>query len=102
VLKDAIKLSLNATPESVSLDEVKEYLQNLKGVSRIHDIHVWSMSTTEIAMTGHLVMPAFTGDDAFLHTVCHELKERFGIGHATLQIERGMGAECVLEPDDVV
>jgi cobalt-zinc-cadmium efflux system protein len=102
VLRDAIRLSLNATPDSVSLDEVKTYLRSLSGVSRIHDIHIWSMSTTEIAMTGHLVMPSFTGDDQFLHDICHDMKERFGIGHATFQIEKGEGAECELEPDEVV
>jgi len=102
VLKDAIKLALNATPNSISINEVKEYLQNLNGVTKIHDVHIWGMSTTEIAMTAHLVIPNYLGDDKFIHETCHQLKDRFGISHATLQIEKGEGAECELEPDNVV
>lgn len=102
VLKDAVHLSLNAVPKSVPLAELKDYLQNIKGVSKVHDIHVWPISTTEIAMTVHLVMPSHQGDDAFLHTVCHELKNRFGIEHATIQVENGVGPECDLESDLVV
>lgn len=102
VLRDAVKLSLNAVPDSVRLPEVRKYLETLPGVARVHDLHVWGMSTTETALTAHLVMPEGNAGDSFLHNVCRELHERFTIGHATLQIERGEGKECDLAPEEVV
>ena len=102
VLRAALRLALNAVPESVRLDEVREYLKMLPGVTGAHDIHVWPISTTEIALTAHLIMPEGGRGDTFLHQTCRELHERFGIGHTTLQIEQGEGAECELEPDSVV
>lgn len=102
VLRDAVKLSLNAVPDSVSLPEVRQYLEGLQGVARVHDLHVWAMGTTETALTAHLVMPQGNAGDSFLHTACQELHERYGIGHPTLQIERGEGEECDLAPEEVV
>ena len=102
VLRDAVKLALNAVPDSVQLPEVRTYLETLSGVSRIHDVHVWPISTTEIALTAHLVIPKESCDDRFLHDVCHTLRERFGIAHATIQTEQGEGEECELAPDEVV
>jgi cobalt-zinc-cadmium efflux system protein len=58
-------------------------------VSDVHDLHVWSLSTTETALTAHLVVPAATDGDTFLDRIAHELEERFGVGHATLQVEQG-------------
>lgn len=102
VLRDAMKLALNAVPDSVPLPDVRKYLEGLKGVVRVHDLHVWAMSTTETALTAHLVMPQGNSDDLFLHNACHELHERFNIGHATLQTEKGEGEECDLAPEEVV
>lgn len=102
VLRDAVKLSLNAVPDSVSLPEVRKYLEGLQGVARVHDLHVWAMGTTETALTAHLVMPQGNTDDVFLHTACQDLHERYGIGHPTLQIEKGEGEECDLAPEEVV
>jgi len=102
VLRDALKLSLNAVPDSVQLPDVRKFLEELDGVARVHDLHVWAMSTTETALTAHIVMPQGSLGDVFLHNVCHELHERFGIGHATLQIEKGEGEECYLASDMVV
>lgn len=102
VLRDAVKLSLNAVPESVRLGEVRTYLESLPGVDRIHDMHVWPISTTETALTAHLVMPGEHPGDDFLHKGCRDLHDKFGIGHATLQIEKGEGEECELAPDEVV
>lgn len=102
VLRDAIKLSLNAVPKSIPLEEVQTYLKKLEGVTRIHDLHVWPLSTSETALTGHLVMPNAVCDDAFLHRVGHELKDKFGIGHTTLQIEKGEDDNCHLSSDEVV
>jgi cobalt-zinc-cadmium efflux system protein len=72
------------------------------GVSAVHDLHIWPMSTTETALTAHLVMPeGYPGDD-FLHRVSHDLLHDFAIGHATIQIETSLGAECALESEAVV
>lgn len=102
VLRDAVKLSLNAVPESVRLPEVRKYLETLPGVVRIHDVHVWPISTTEIALTAHVVMPGTHPGDDFLHKSFRDLHDKFGIGHATLQIEKGEGEDCELAPDAVV
>lgn len=101
VLKDAVKLSLNSVPNKIKIDEVKKYLLGLDGVKSLHDLHIWPISTTETALTAHLIVN-ITGDDKFLHDISHNLHEIFDIDHATIQIEKGEGAECKLEPDDVV
>ena len=69
-------------------------------MSAVHDLHIWPMSTTETALTAHLVIPAGHPGDGFLHALAHDLEHDFGIGHATVQIERD--AECVLGADGVV
>lgn len=102
VLRDAVKLALNAVPDSVSLSEVKKHLEGLQGVARVHDLHVWAISTTHTALTAHLVMPQGNPGDEFLHKSCRDLHDKYGIGHATLQIERGEGEECELAPDEIV
>ena len=84
--RDSVNLALDGVPRSIELTEVRDYLGGLEGVSEVHDLHVWAMSTNETALTAHLVRPGGT-DDAFLHGVCEELSNRFNIHHATLQIE---------------
>ena len=74
----------------------------LRGVASIHDLHIWPMSTTETALTAHLVTPAGHPNDGFLIAVCQELAARFGIGHATLQVETAEIVRCALAPDHVV
>ena len=74
----------------------------LPGVTRIHDVHVWPISTTETALTAHLVMPGEHPGDDFLHKSCRDLHDTYGIGHATLQIEKGEGEDCELAPNEVV
>ena len=71
-------------------------------MSALHDLHIWAMSTTETALTCHLVTPAGHPGDAFLHRVAHDLQDRFGIGHTTVQIELSDGGTCHLQPDNVV
>ena len=97
LLKDSFQLSMDAVPPAVPLDAVKEYLRGLEGVEEVHDLHVWAMSTTETALTAHLVIPEerYPNDDRFLNFVCKELHVRFGIEHSTLQIEKSsQGATC--------
>jgi cobalt-zinc-cadmium efflux system protein len=101
LLRESLGLSLQSVPSSIHVAAVRECLEKLQGVASVHDLHVWAMSTTETALTAHLVMPAGPPGDDFLEHAAHELEHRFGIGHTTLQIERGDRA-CSLAPDDVV
>jgi cobalt-zinc-cadmium efflux system protein len=103
VLRDAAAMSLDAVPRGVDGARVESYLRGLPGVSEVHDLHIWAISTTETAMTAHLVRPGAGLDDHLLHDACHELEHRFGISHATLQIEAGdTERACRLAPDHVV
>src|SRR5205814_2230724 len=82
---------------------VEEYLTNLAGVTAVHDLHIWAMSTTEVALTVHLVMAQTPRNDLFLHDVGDVLRDRFGIGHATTQIECGnCERDCRQAPVHVV
>jgi cobalt-zinc-cadmium efflux system protein len=101
-LKDSIRMSLGAVPPGVDPLEVRAYLGSLAGVIELHDLHIWPMSTTETALTCHLVMPAGHPGDAFLMATARELQHRFGIGHATLQIETSAATTCALASDQVV
>ena len=79
---------------------MRDYLGGLEGVTEVHDLHIWAMSTNETALTAHLVRPGGS-DDAFLHGVCEELSHRFNIHHATLQIEAAAEV-CKLAPAERV
>ena len=87
LLKDSVTMSLLAVPKGISEAKVRGYLAGLDGVTEIHDLHIWPMSTTETALTAHLVMPAGHPGDAFLREVAHELEHHHRIGHATIQVE---------------
>lgn len=100
---EATSLALDAVPQGVEAPAVRAYLAALPGVSEVHDLHIWGMSTTETALTAHLVMPGGHPGDAVLSAVTHELEHRFGIHHATIQIELADSAEaCALTPEHVV
>jgi len=102
LFRDSLGLSLHGVPASIRLDEVRKYLASLPGVVEVHDLHVWGMSTTDVALTAHLVIPGGAHSDVLLARACRELDHRFGIAHATLQIEVGDGEPCALAPDHVV
>jgi cobalt-zinc-cadmium efflux system protein len=103
LLREAINLSLDAVPERVDREAIETYLGGLPGVTEVHDLHIWAMSTTEVALTAHLVRPGATLDDGLLAQACTDLSTRFSIGHATLQIESGDPAHpCTLAPSEVV
>lgn len=87
LLRESLNLSLDASPEQIDLDAVRSYLQSLPGVVQVHDLHIWALSTTRTALTAHLVRPGAGPDDAFLTRAAQELRERFGIEHATMQVE---------------
>jgi cobalt-zinc-cadmium efflux system protein len=102
LLRDGVTMSLSAVPSGLDSQEIGAFLSAATGVEEIHDLHIWSMSTTETALTVHLVMPGGHPGDAFLVDLCAKLKRRFGIGHATFQVETDPQAACPLEPDQVV
>lgn len=85
--KDSLKMGLHGVPASINGDAVEQHLAALPGVSAVHDLHIWPMSTTETAMTAHLVMPAGHPGDGFLGDLSQTLAQRFAICHATVQIE---------------
>ena len=101
LLRSSADMSMAAAPRGTDLEAVKTFLTQRPGVSGLHDLHVWPISTTETALTCHLVMPEGAGDD-FLMETARLLKASFRIGHATLQIETRKDNGCALAPDDVV
>lgn len=102
LLRESTAMSLAAVPSVIDPASVRTYLCSLPGVASIHDLHIWPMSTTETALTAHLVTPGGNPGDEFLVEACHELNHRFKIGHATLQIETSPDVHCSLKPDHVV
>lgn len=102
LLTGSLSMSLNAVPRGIDLPKVRDYLEGLPGVTAVHDLHVWSLSTTDTALTCHLVMPEGHPGDAFLLRAGQELIDHFRIGHATLQVETDAASACPLAPDHVV
>jgi cobalt-zinc-cadmium efflux system protein len=87
LLRDSLNLAVDAVPRNVDPNAVRSFLVALPGVEQVHDLHIWPMSTTDTALTAHLVMQPLPEDNQFLHDTAHELEHRFGIHHATIQIE---------------
>jgi cobalt-zinc-cadmium efflux system protein len=88
--KDSVNLALDAVPANIDPIEVDRELRGLEGVVDVHDLHIWGMSTTDVALTAHLIRPCHGGEDALLATATRMLRDRFGIAHATLQVEQGL------------
>jgi cobalt-zinc-cadmium efflux system protein len=102
LLKESFDLAMDSVPSGIDQAEVEAWLAARPGVAAVHDLHIWPLSSTEVALTAHLVRPAGT-DDRFLFETTQGLAEHFGIGHSTLQLERGEpGTACALEPAHVV
>ncbi|MEN8259878.1 MAG: cation diffusion facilitator family transporter [Pseudomonadota bacterium] len=106
LLRESLNLSIDAVPSTIKLNEVRDFLHSLPGVKTVHDLHVWAMSTTETAMTVHLVVHTPLLDNRFLHSVSSSLHARFGIEHCTIQLEMenpislaGKDNGCVNHPD---
>ena len=89
LLRESVQLALNAVPPHIDAAAVAAHLRQLAGVSEIHDLHIWAMSTTESALTVHLVMPGGYPGDAEIDEFTHGLHQRFAIHHSTLQVELG-------------
>jgi cobalt-zinc-cadmium efflux system protein len=92
LLRESVNLALHAVPEGIDSKAVEAYLSSLPGVTAVHDVHIWAMSTTETALTAHLVKQDPHDDDALIGEASRSLHERFGIEHTTLQWERGPDA----------
>jgi cobalt-zinc-cadmium efflux system protein len=93
LLRESIDLALDSAPRAVDVGEVRAFLAGCPGVTGVHDLHVWALSTTDTAVTAHLVRPGGS-DDAFLYATCQALARRFGLVHATLQVEERDLAHC--------
>lgn len=103
LLRDSLNLSLHAVPPRIDSEAIRSYFSGLAGVAESHDLHIWGMSTTETALTVHLVMPGGHPGDRFIAELANALRQRFGIGHATIQVETGDALHpCPLAPDHVV
>ena len=102
LLRDSVNMSLQAAPPGFDPDEIGGFLRGQDGVEEIHDLHVWPMSTTETALTVHLLVPGGYPGDAYTARVAASLKDRFGIDHATIQIETDPATPCDLESDKTV
>jgi cobalt-zinc-cadmium efflux system protein len=99
LLKDSFHLAMDGVPLNIDERAVRKYLAERPGVNEIHDLHIWSMSTVETALTAHLIVPTGHPGDGFLAEVSRELRDHFGIQHVTLQIEVGdINHPCTLEP----
>ena len=103
LLRESVSLSLDAVPEKIDRSKVQSYLAQLPGVTEVHDLHIWGLSTTETALTVHLICTELAGSESLLPRASHELRHRFGIGHATIQLEtEQLARQCELRPDHVV
>ncbi len=101
LLRDSIDLSIDAVPEEIELSEVKEYLLNLSNVSDLHDLHIWALSTTENALTVHLVTTDALIYNHFIQEIQEHLHHHFNIAHVTIQIEKEeSGFHCMLDRDE--
>lgn len=103
LLKESVNLSLHGVPRNIDPATVKAQLAAAPGIREVHDLHIWAMSTTEVACSVHLVMTAGHPGDAYIKDIARRLEHDFGINHTTIQIELGdSGTDCPLAPDHVV
>ncbi len=102
LLREAVQFGLLGVPKGIDQPAVRAFLARQPGVSAVHDLHIWPMSTTETALTAHLVMPLGCPGDSFLHDLSATMEQRFGIGHATVQVETEDGHACALHPESVI
>jgi cobalt-zinc-cadmium efflux system protein len=102
LLSESFAMAMAAAPRHIEPGQVRAFLAARPGVASVHDLHIWPMSTTETALTCHLVIPGGRPGDAFLHDLSVELDRRFAIRHATVQIETDPNFACALAPDEVV
>jgi cobalt-zinc-cadmium efflux system protein len=103
LLTDSVHLAMQGVPDGIDPAAVQQYLEQLPGIAAVHDLHIWGMSTTEAALTVHLVKPAVENDDPLLQRIAHDMHESFQIEHVTIQIERSENETSCWQasPDEV-
>ena len=98
LLRDSLNYSMDAVPENVNLPAIKKYFTRLEFVKEIHDLHIWPMSTTEVALTVHIVVNKNSLDNNFLSNIQQHLHDHFGIEHSTIQVETSIAENnCMLD-----
>ncbi|MCW8927093.1 MAG: cation diffusion facilitator family transporter [Xanthomonadales bacterium] len=100
LLRDSLNLAIDGVPRDLDPTRVREWLTRQPGVEGLHDLHIWPMSTTETALTVHLLMPVPPADDEFLHKLARQLHEQFSISHATIQLERGLDSRGCMQSEN--
>jgi len=101
-LREAVAMSLNAVPQQVNPVAVRDFLLRQKGVKDVHDLHIWPISTTDFALSAHLLIPAGHPGDEFIVDICEELEHHHGIDHVTLQVETDAQTQCTVHCDRAV
>lgn len=102
LLRNSMNLAIDAVPEGIDMAEIRGYLRGLENVCQIHDLHVWPMSTTEVALSVHCIMSDDSMSDDFLSHLERQLHDRFGIEHSTIQMERQGDCPCVLNKEGCI
>jgi len=102
LLRDSMNLAIDSVPEGIDMAGIKRYLTSLENVSQIHDLHVWPMSTTEVALSVHLIIVNDSLDNDFLPKLQQQLREHFSIEHSTVQVERQDDGPCMLNKNECI
>jgi cobalt-zinc-cadmium efflux system protein len=102
LLRSSLNLAIDSVPEGIDMDGIKRYLTCLESVCQIHDLHVWPMSTTEVALSVHLIIGDDPLNNDFLSNLQRQLHDRFGIEHSTIQVERQDGGPCMLNKNGCI
>lgn len=102
LLRDSVRLALHAVPEGIETEAVRDYLAGVPGVAQVHDLHIWAMSTTDTALTAHLVLPQGYPGDVVLAGIAEQLHHQFNISHTTIQVETDPSHACALAPEHVI
>ena len=102
LLRDSMNLAIDSVPKGIDIAGIKRYLTSLENVSQIHDLHVWPMSTTEVALSVHLIIVDDSLNNDFLPKLQQQLHDRFSIGHSTIQVERQNDGPCMLNKNGCI
>lgn len=102
LLRDSMNLAIDAVPKGIDMAEIKRYLTSVENVCQIHDLHVWSMSTTEVALSVHLIIVGDSLNNDFLPKLQQQLHDRFSIEHSTIQVERKDDGPCMLNKNGCI
>lgn len=102
LLRDSMNLAIDAVPKGIDIAEIKRYLTSVENVCQIHDLHVWSMSTTEVALSVHLIIVDDSLNNDFLPKLQQQLHDRFSIEHSTIQVERKDDGPCMLNKNGCI